>query len=495
MRCMCAQELKRDRAVVLTTHSMLEAETLGDRIAIMAAGRLCAIGTPLRLKNVYGAGYRLNLTAPVPRLPGLLDIVRQHVPDAAVAARDAGNVAVTVPFFATDRIPDLIARLEALGGDALGEWGISHPTLEEVFLRITAGSGFAPSRAIAVSAGRDMNTRTQGTVAAAGAAHCADAGVARLPPPAATAAATGAATPNAAAPAAAAPTDAAPAASAPAAAVAGGLGAEHGNAAAIAPRDSHAVRALLRKSLTLQMRQRGTLLCQVVSPLLVIGLMVLLQFIVRAQLGGTQEVLVPGLPVPLNFNMLLPEQESKTGECLQFFLARDGTPDGSLGNLTATGALAGCIRLGGHCATLIAAPCQVPGQACLAYCLRSGAHSPVAKQRRSPTSCRVAPKAAWSRRCFVPWTYVLGHASRVLRRAALTACDPHACPPRALAELEARAERGFASATALPQLHDVSRHSRAGWLAGCDAGGRSQRRTDVHHGRQRQSLQPLPSRQ
>ena len=34
------ERVKRDRVVVLTTHSMLEAEALGDRVAIMAGGKV-----------------------------------------------------------------------------------------------------------------------------------------------------------------------------------------------------------------------------------------------------------------------------------------------------------------------------------------------------------------------------------------------------------------------------------------------------------------------
>ncbi len=49
------------RAIVLTTHSMEEADLLADRIAIMAAGRLVAQGTPLDLKARYGVGYTLTV--------------------------------------------------------------------------------------------------------------------------------------------------------------------------------------------------------------------------------------------------------------------------------------------------------------------------------------------------------------------------------------------------------------------------------------------------
>lgn len=50
------------RAIVLTTHSMEEADILGDRVAIMARGRLRCLGSTLRLKQKFGAGYQLSLS-------------------------------------------------------------------------------------------------------------------------------------------------------------------------------------------------------------------------------------------------------------------------------------------------------------------------------------------------------------------------------------------------------------------------------------------------
>ena len=48
------------RAIILTTHSMEEADILGDRIAIMALGRLRCLGSSLRLKQRFGAGYQVR---------------------------------------------------------------------------------------------------------------------------------------------------------------------------------------------------------------------------------------------------------------------------------------------------------------------------------------------------------------------------------------------------------------------------------------------------
>jgi len=55
------QRAKRNRVIILTTHSMEEADVLGDRIGVMSHGRMQAIGTPLALKNRFGGGYRLSL--------------------------------------------------------------------------------------------------------------------------------------------------------------------------------------------------------------------------------------------------------------------------------------------------------------------------------------------------------------------------------------------------------------------------------------------------
>lgn len=52
---------KTDRSVLLTTHSMEEADTLSDRLAIMAYGVLRCLGTSSRLKRKYGMGYRVDI--------------------------------------------------------------------------------------------------------------------------------------------------------------------------------------------------------------------------------------------------------------------------------------------------------------------------------------------------------------------------------------------------------------------------------------------------
>ncbi|XP_042506443.1 ABC transporter A family member 2-like [Macadamia integrifolia] len=56
------EDAKKGRAIVLTTHSMEEADILSDRIAIMAKGRLRCIGTSIRLKSRFGTGFVANVS-------------------------------------------------------------------------------------------------------------------------------------------------------------------------------------------------------------------------------------------------------------------------------------------------------------------------------------------------------------------------------------------------------------------------------------------------
>ena len=55
------QQAKKDRVIFLTTHSMEEADILGDRIAIMSHGKIQALGSPLDLKRKFGVGFKMTV--------------------------------------------------------------------------------------------------------------------------------------------------------------------------------------------------------------------------------------------------------------------------------------------------------------------------------------------------------------------------------------------------------------------------------------------------
>lgn len=53
--------IKGKKAIILTTHSMEEADVLCNRIAIMNNGVLRCVAPQVRLKSLYGGGYHLQI--------------------------------------------------------------------------------------------------------------------------------------------------------------------------------------------------------------------------------------------------------------------------------------------------------------------------------------------------------------------------------------------------------------------------------------------------
>ncbi|TMW69302.1 hypothetical protein Poli38472_001458 [Pythium oligandrum] len=131
------------RVIVLTTHFMDEADVLGDRIAILADGRLKCVGSSLFLKNRFGAGYNLtmikaaNATETGFNLSALEQLVQQHVPHASVASDSGSEVVFQLPNGSSTAFPALFDSLDRdMATLGMLKYGISVTTLEDVFLRI-----------------------------------------------------------------------------------------------------------------------------------------------------------------------------------------------------------------------------------------------------------------------------------------------------------------------------------------------------------------------
>ncbi len=113
--------------IVLVTHNVLEAERVVDRVAIMARGRIAAIGTPEALKRQLRLQVSLELTGAT---AAVLGVARElgDVRDAAsgkVRVRVGGNLGAALQRLAD---PAVFSGLESLR--------VLHPSLEDVYLSI-----------------------------------------------------------------------------------------------------------------------------------------------------------------------------------------------------------------------------------------------------------------------------------------------------------------------------------------------------------------------
>ena len=122
--------------VLLTTQYLEEVDRLADHVTVIDHGAVVASGTPTELKSRLG-GDRIDLVvvdaADLPAAAALLTRITGNTPDTSV---DDRRVGVSV----ADRMAALTATVRALGdaGIAVEDVTLRRPTLDEVFLRLTA---------------------------------------------------------------------------------------------------------------------------------------------------------------------------------------------------------------------------------------------------------------------------------------------------------------------------------------------------------------------
>lgn len=133
---------KQGRCIVLTTHSMEEADALCGRIGIMSHGLLRCLGTNNHLKNKYGNGYKIDVRFK----EGMDDAAHQFMmgilPEAKV---EVGSSFAGMRVYQVARqhcklsqvFQAMQTRPESAGID---DYGVRQTSLEEVFLKIARES-------------------------------------------------------------------------------------------------------------------------------------------------------------------------------------------------------------------------------------------------------------------------------------------------------------------------------------------------------------------
>ncbi|KAJ3395761.1 hypothetical protein HDU80_010204 [Chytriomyces hyalinus] len=135
------QDAREGKTIILTTHSMEEAEALCTRIGIMAKGSMRCLGKPLRLKELYGSGFKLSFISKEEDTARASEFVESVMP-LGWRKMDAFATSTAYEFPSSERakIPAMFKKIEAEKADhGVLQWSISQTTLEEVFVKIISG--------------------------------------------------------------------------------------------------------------------------------------------------------------------------------------------------------------------------------------------------------------------------------------------------------------------------------------------------------------------
>ncbi|KAM5570710.1 ABC transporter A family member 7 [Rosa sericea] len=129
---------KQGRVIILTTHSMEEAEFLCDRIGIFVDGRLQCIGNPKELKGRYGGSYVFTITTDSCHDQEVESLVQRLAPNANRVYHLAGTQKFEFPKSEV-RIADVFQTVEHVKKMfTVYAWGLADTTLEDVFIKVAS---------------------------------------------------------------------------------------------------------------------------------------------------------------------------------------------------------------------------------------------------------------------------------------------------------------------------------------------------------------------
>lgn len=147
------RQYRQNRCIILTTHFMDEADILGDRIAIMAEGRLRCVGSSLFLKKTYGVGYQLTIDRRSSQMQQgineegtkntdnnennvemLNGIVKDSVPEAVLLSNVGTELSFQLPLGGASNFVPMLEKLDSrVDNGTINSYGVSITTLDEVF--------------------------------------------------------------------------------------------------------------------------------------------------------------------------------------------------------------------------------------------------------------------------------------------------------------------------------------------------------------------------
>uniref|UniRef100_A0A8D2H7T9 ABC transporter domain-containing protein n=1 Tax=Urocitellus parryii TaxID=9999 RepID=A0A8D2H7T9_UROPR len=131
-------QYKHNRTILVTTPYMDEADTLGDRIAILAMGTLQCCGSSMFLKQIYGAGYHIVMQRePHCDVEKISAMIQSHVPGAMLEDDIGDELSFVLPKEYTHRFEALFDELEKNQKEmGIANFGVSITTMKEVFFKV-----------------------------------------------------------------------------------------------------------------------------------------------------------------------------------------------------------------------------------------------------------------------------------------------------------------------------------------------------------------------
>jgi ABC-2 type transport system ATP-binding protein len=127
--------IENDTTIILTTHQMLEADVLCDRVGIIDKGKIVALDSPANLKRMVAGG---NITSVNVNLTNLTPDITASIKSLsnAISVVQEGESHLVIRARGDDAFDDIVDRIREKDGKIASIKSLE-PSLEDVFLHIT----------------------------------------------------------------------------------------------------------------------------------------------------------------------------------------------------------------------------------------------------------------------------------------------------------------------------------------------------------------------
>ena len=141
------EKVSQKRSVILTTHSMEEAEALCTRLGIMVKGEMLCLGSVQHLKSKYLDGYTIDVHCKSGTAESEVDAVIEKIlndalPGSELAERHGRFLKFDVSSMSSLGLGETFRRLQQVKDSSVVEnYSISQCSLEQVFIKLVKSAG------------------------------------------------------------------------------------------------------------------------------------------------------------------------------------------------------------------------------------------------------------------------------------------------------------------------------------------------------------------
>ncbi|EGC35447.1 hypothetical protein DICPUDRAFT_94555 [Dictyostelium purpureum] len=128
-------ELKKNKVILLTSHSMFECENLCDNVTVMKNGKLICLGSIQHVKNKYGDGYSLDVKFKREFSDTGIEQVLNHFKNSSLI--DSHDLIASFELPRNLKISKIFRILQNELKQILEDYSVSQTSLEQVFLKLT----------------------------------------------------------------------------------------------------------------------------------------------------------------------------------------------------------------------------------------------------------------------------------------------------------------------------------------------------------------------